>query len=256
MTGENTDFEPLNESPQREQFETDFFNFLLQKAAESGFCDTKQHAWAGYMYDPARGEETLNTLVAGCNLTIAPGDRALDIGCGFGSLMMALEKRFDHPAGIEIRQERVDWAQKRAPNSEIVCGSAAQLPWEDNFFDVVISTDVFEHIPTDVQQTAAAEICRVLKPGGHAFISVPNRFQLKDEHNHVLFGTWLPNWLREKYVRLASQNNSYERCWERSRSGWQRLFAHQGLQVRLEALKPRILSSLLPATRYNLYLTK
>jgi len=256
MTAEKLNVDSFNESASQAQFETDFFKFLLQKAAESGFSDTKQHAWAGYMYDPVRGEETLSAFLSGCNFTIAPGDRALDIGCGFGSLMMALEKRFDHAAGIEIRQERVDWAQKRAPNSEIVCGSAAQLPWEDNFFDVVISTDVFEHIPTDVQQLAAAEISRVLKPGGSAFISVPNRFQLKDEHNHVLFGTWLPNSLREKYVLLASKNKRYERCWERSRSGWKRLFEDQGLQVRLEALKPRILSSLLPATRYNLYLTK
>lgn len=256
MTVENIEFEPLNEPTDQAQFETDFFDFLLQKAAESGFSDANQNAWAGYMYDPARGEETLNTLVSGCHVTIAPGDRALDIGCGFGSLMMALEKRFDHAAGIEIRQERVDWAQKRAPNSEIVCGSAAQLPWEDNFFDVVISTDVFEHIPTDIQQLAAAEISRVLKPGGCAFISVPNRFQLKDEHNHVLFGTWLPNGLREKYVLLASKNKRYERCWERSRSGWSRLFKENNLHVKVEALKPQILSSLLPATRYNLYLTK
>jgi 2-polyprenyl-3-methyl-5-hydroxy-6-metoxy-1,4-benzoquinol methylase len=264
MTIENPGAEPINRLSDREEFETNFFDFLLQKAAQSGFSEAKQQAWAGYMYDPARGEETLNTFVSGCKLTFKSGvfpkegksQRALDIGCGFGSLMMALEKRFDYAAGIEIQQERVDWAKKRAPKSEIICGSAAQLPWQDNFFDVVISTDVFEHIPADVQQLAAAEISRVLKPGGHAFISVPNRFQIKDEHNHVLFGTWLPNRLREKYVMLASKNKRYERCWERSRLGWTRLFANQGLQVSLEALKPRILSSLLPATRYNLYLTK
>jgi 2-polyprenyl-3-methyl-5-hydroxy-6-metoxy-1,4-benzoquinol methylase len=256
MTAENLNLDYSNESADPAQFETDFFDFLLKKAAELGFSDAKQHAWAGYMYDPVRGEETLNALVSGCNLTIAPGDRALDIGCGFGSLMMALEKRFDHAAGIEIRQERVDWTQKRVPNSEIVCGSADQLPWGDNWFDVVISTDVFEHIPPTVQQLAAAEISRVLKPNGYAFISVPNRFQLKDEHNQVLFGTWLPDGLREKYVLLASKNQRYERCWERSRSGWKRLFEDQGLQVTVEALKPRILRSLLPATRYNLYLTK
>lgn len=128
MTAENLNVDFLNESANHAQFETNFFNFLLQKAAESGFSEAKQHAWAGYMYDPARGEETLNTLVSGCNLTISPGDRALDIGCGFGSLMIALEKRFDYTAGIEIRQERGDWAQKRAPTSEIVCGSAAELP--------------------------------------------------------------------------------------------------------------------------------
>ena len=54
---------------------------------------------------------------------------------------------------------------------EGVCGSATQLPFADETFDVVSAFDVVEHCEDDA--TAVAELARVLVPGGRMLLSVP-----------------------------------------------------------------------------------
>src|SRR5207248_8738231 len=55
--------------------------------------------------------------------------------------------------------------------AEAVRGDLLALPFPDDSFDKVIASEVLEHIPAD--ERAMAEIARVLKPGGHAAITVP-----------------------------------------------------------------------------------
>ena len=50
-------------------------------------------------------------------------------------------------------------------------GTGERLPFEDNFFDLVVAWDVMEHVPDD--QKAFAEVSRVLKPGGYFLFSLP-----------------------------------------------------------------------------------
>lgn len=169
------------------------------------------------MLDTSRGESTVKALLAEFNPSDSHCDRALDVGCGFGSFLIAFHQHFSYVCGIEIVPERVEWVKQRAPYAEALCGSANQLPWPDSWFDLVTCTDVLEHVAYPDQQAVAAEIARVLKPGGNAFISVPNRFQIWDEHNYVYFGTWLPDAIRERYTNLFSSNNRFLLCWERTR---------------------------------------
>lgn len=135
-----------------------------------------------------------------------------------------------------IMNERVKWARKRAPRSEVICASATSLPWPDEWFDLVISTDVFEHILYKEQELVASELRRVLKRGGHGFITVSNRFQIFDEHNRVFFATYLPDLARGKHVKGISKNKSYVYCWERTGRGWKNLFESQGFQVGLKPI--------------------
>jgi len=230
------------------------YQFLLQKADEYGFSPEKKLGWAKCMLDTSRGEELVEFLRSYFNINVNLEDsRALDIGCGFGALLMALAKYFNQVSGIEIVEERVLWAKKRSPNAEVICGSATKLPWQNESFDLVTSTDVFEHISYKEQELVASEMLRVLKPGGHGFITVPNRFQVFDEHNLVYFGTWMPSFLREKYVKTISKNNSFLQCWERTGYGWKRLFENQGFKVTLKPIQKR---KIVPPSRYEIYLTK
>lgn len=64
------------------------------------------------------------------------------------------------------------------PNVDVV-GSADSMPFGDGEFDSVISTQVFEHLAKP--EEAAAEIARVLKPGGAALITVPQWNELHEE---------------------------------------------------------------------------
>lgn len=235
-----------------------FHSFLAKKADDYGFYGPKKSRWIDYFLNTSRQEQIVEHLESYFNLDNKKEHRILDVGCGFGGLCIALQQQFEHVFGIEIIKERTEWARKRATLSEIICGSATNLPWPDQYFDLVICIDVFEHIPSKEQEMAALELMRVLKLGGNGFISVPNRFQLIDEHNFVWFATWLPKFIRRKYVKLVSKNESYIQCYERSGYGWKKMFETMGFQVTIEPVKSGkvpILSQIL-TSRYDIYLTR
>jgi SAM-dependent methyltransferase len=60
-----------------------------------------------------------------------------------------------------------------------VVSSVDSMPFQDNEFDAVLSTQVFEHL--EYPEKAAAEICRVLKPGGYVLVTVPQWNELHEE---------------------------------------------------------------------------
>ena len=54
---------------------------------------------------------------------------------------------------------------------QVTNGDICAMPWPDNSFDLVLATDVIEHVDDDA--TALAEINRVLRPGGVVLVTVP-----------------------------------------------------------------------------------
>ncbi len=62
------------------------------------------------------------------------------------------------------------------------------MPFEDNFFDVVLLLDVFEHIGYSDQPMALQEIKRVLKSDGQLIVSIPNLAHLSSRIAFVMFG--------------------------------------------------------------------
>jgi ubiquinone/menaquinone biosynthesis C-methylase UbiE len=98
------------------------------------------------------------------------GRRILDAGCGDGQNLIDLETwgaRQERLAGFDLVSERVERAQERLPEADIRFGDAADLPWEDEGFDVVFQSMMFSSILDDSMRAAAAgEMGRVLRPGG------------------------------------------------------------------------------------------
>lgn len=243
----------------QDQIEKSFHDFLTQKTVQFRASKLKKSSWIKGMSDTSKAEETLKSIMSYFGTNMKERHRVLDVGCGFGNWLIVLAQHFEQTYGIEIQNERVQWVRKRASRAEVVCGSATSLPWPDEWFDLVVCTDVFEHISYKEQELAASELMRVLKPGGHGFISVPNRFQILDEHNRVLFATYLPDLAREKYVKAVTKNNDYIQCWERTGNKWKNLFESTGFQVALKpiaAKKLDFLLKVLPPNRYEVYLTK
>lgn len=66
---------------------------------------------------------------------------------------------------------------------EIVEGSILDLPWEDGTFDAACAFDVIEHVEDDAR--AAQEMCRVVRPGGLLFVTVPACGFLWSEHDEI-----------------------------------------------------------------------
>ncbi len=102
---------------------------------------------------------------------IRDDESVLDVGCGTGSLLRELAR-----SGVrELHgMELSEYACKRLREEGITMwqGSLPSLPVPDARFDVVIASQVLEHVVR--RGRFAAEIARVLKPGGRAYIFVPD----------------------------------------------------------------------------------
>jgi SAM-dependent methyltransferase len=117
-------------------------------------------------------------------LGLQPGDRLLDLGCGFGRHAFEAAKRgarvvaFDY-AEAELKEVRNTFGAMSAAGEVdrgscvgTVQGDASRLPFADGAFDRIIASEVLEHIDDDV--AAMGELARVLRPGGTMAVTVPS----------------------------------------------------------------------------------
>jgi ubiquinone/menaquinone biosynthesis C-methylase UbiE len=101
------------------------------------------------------------------------GEQVLDVGCGTGTLAIAAKRHVGSTGtvyGIDASPEMLARAGKKATRAEveIILKNAfvEALPFSDGQFDVVLSTVMLHHLPGKLRRQCAAEIRRVLKPGG------------------------------------------------------------------------------------------
>ena len=102
------------------------------------------------------------------------GQRILEIGSGRGSLLHELRARGLDAVGLETSADRIAEATARHGGLPIQQTSGVTLPYPDGTFDVVLSFDVFEHIPDS--DAHLSEVRRVLKPGGWYLLQTPNKW--------------------------------------------------------------------------------
>lgn len=109
--------------------------------------------------------------------------RLLDAGCSSGYATRFFAEKCPETYGIEISDD-VEIARQRYPHIRFHRGGLESTPFEDNFFDVIIMSDVLEHV--DNEQRALDEMYRILKPGGTFIVSTPHTglFQWLDPYNY------------------------------------------------------------------------
>lgn len=107
----------------------------------------------------------------------------VDLGCGNGGILRGLkENGFTRLHGLEIADYAVD--RLRAEGIEMHKGVLPRIALTDASFDVVIASQVLEHIIR--RRLFVREIHRILKPGGEALIFVPDQcLGPIDEPEHV-----------------------------------------------------------------------
>ncbi len=98
----------------------------------------------------------------------------LEIGCGFGRGVEVLTQACDHYTGVDKIEGLVKELQSKYPGSKFIAANIPPLSGlEDNTYDWIVSFQVIEHIKDD--HAYLQEIKRVLKPGGKAIITTPNK---------------------------------------------------------------------------------
>lgn len=92
--------------------------------------------------------------------------RALEAGCGTGYLSSLMQNQRHWPVvPMDISWEGLRYAREMGVASAVQ-GDATRLPFPNRTFDLVISVDVLAHLPRGAAALAAAELARVLAPGG------------------------------------------------------------------------------------------
>jgi SAM-dependent methyltransferase len=155
----------------------------------------------------ANGFDTVDWITQGLanlKLSIEPGDRILDFGCGEGALVYRFRELGYDACGFDIhkygklRSLEDDgffkfFANPKTDSSDMtVSWSNYALPFENDTFALVISTQTLEHVlePGPIM----AEIARVLTPDGIALHLYPHRNWMIEPHILVPFATRIQKW--------------------------------------------------------------
>jgi 2-polyprenyl-3-methyl-5-hydroxy-6-metoxy-1,4-benzoquinol methylase len=179
-----------------------------------------------------RGREIVRTLR---QITTLRGKRVLDVGSGYGGMLIAMAEQGADVHGIEIDTERAEVGRKRLAELGL------HIPYENgdictpnienrlNNFDVVVCQDVLEHVLEPSRVIEA--ICSMLRPGGFVFVQIPNKYgidQLMSDHHYGLTGiTALSRAQAIEYWRVATGEPSehYSVGYERGEKYYRSAFA-------------------------------
>lgn len=138
--------------------------------------------------------------------------RVLDLGAGRGNFLIEAAREGIAVQGIEYNPAYVEQARKLTYDSgfsiEILQGRGEALPYADSSFDFVNASEVIEHVQDPVQ--VLQETYRVLVPGGSVYMSVPNRYGMKDPHYKLYVVNWLPRKWSGAYIAFLGRRKAYD----------------------------------------------
>ena len=136
----------------------------------------------------------------------------LEIGAGGGFTLEALQNLgFTELFGSDLTHTTMAEMRKRLGRVDLIAADAESLPFQDDAFDVLISSDVVEHLPD--LNGHISEAARVLAPGGRYLFKTPNR--LVAEQYYRLRGLydsffWHPSMSSPGEIRLILHRHGFE----------------------------------------------
>jgi SAM-dependent methyltransferase len=126
-------------------------------------------AWGVGRYEQTAAELAPVSDVAVGALRLHAGERVLDVACGTGNAALLAQRTGAIVTGIDVSPRLLQVARDRVPGAEFVEGDAARMPFDDASFDAAVS--VFGVIFAHPAEQAAAQIARVVRPGGRVAIT-------------------------------------------------------------------------------------
>ena len=119
-------------------------------------------------------------------LALRPGLRLLDVGCGWGSLVLHAAEHYGvHAVGVTISTEQADLARKRVVEAGLTDRVEIRIQdyrrIEDGPFDAVSSVGMAEHVGSQAYRTYAEQLYGLLRPGGRLLNHQIARRPMEDE---------------------------------------------------------------------------
>ncbi len=152
----------------------------MPEKKDASYVPALRFRWLTPFYDAVVGitvrERTFKKALLQ-QAAIQPGQRVLDVGCGTGTLCLLIKQTQPQAevVGVDGDPEILALAQNKARKAGVAVqfdhGLSTELPYPDADFDRVLSTLFFHHLSPEDKKRTAAELFRVLKPGGELHIA-------------------------------------------------------------------------------------
>lgn len=129
----------------------------------------------------------------------------VDIGCGAGTQTLLWAADGHRARGVDISAPLIELARKRAGETgvpaEFLVGSASRLPIADATLDIVLVSELLEHL--EDWESCVNEAVRVLRPGGVLYMSTTNRLCPIQQEFALPAYSWYPRALKKRCETLA-----------------------------------------------------
>jgi glycosyltransferase involved in cell wall biosynthesis len=182
---------------------------LIDRAAEVARIPRRDATTHAVLDVPSRRAKAAKLVAVIERTRPLRGARLLDIGTGSGTIASELTAA----TGPDGSVTSVDVADVRVTRDgyDFVRFDGERLPFDDAGFDVVVSNHVIEHVgDREAQRRHLGEIARVLVDGGTAYVAVPHRWQLVENHYRLPLLGWLPRRAADAYMRAARRGERYD----------------------------------------------
>jgi ubiquinone/menaquinone biosynthesis C-methylase UbiE len=140
------------------------------------------------------------------------GKTILDLGCGWGGVVLEASESAEAAFGIEPDLERWSIARELLASAgiapeRVIQGYGEDLPFPAAAFDVVVSYQVLEHVKDP--ERVMSEVSRILKPNGTFHFSTPNYLACWEPHYKIFWIPLMPKWLGRIYLRLRRRDPAF-----------------------------------------------
>lgn len=144
---------------------------MQDKQNEIAFFDSHAAADDYNVFSDAANAKLIDSFVRLSGL--GQGSKVVDLGCGSGIFTFLLSQRGYDVAGLDISPRLLELGRQKWPHIPFVEGDVEALPYKDGSLDGVFLSGIVHHLPDPSR--CAAEVFRVLRPGGRFVAFDPNR---------------------------------------------------------------------------------
>jgi SAM-dependent methyltransferase len=141
------------------------------KLQEIAFFDGHAAADAYDVFTPESNAKLMEAIVRLGRFR--PGERVADLGCGSGVFTHLLHRQGCKSIGLDLSPKLVEIGRHNYPDIQFVEGDVEHLPFPPASFDGVLLSGIVHHLPNPAR--CAAEVFRILRPGGRFVAFDPNR---------------------------------------------------------------------------------